>query len=74
MPFFLVYSSIRLVHFCGILHRDIKPENLLLDSQGRVQIVDFGISVMMDEVACDQTPTEKNGTPMFCPPCACDGI
>eukprot|EP01043_Picozoa_sp_COSAG02_P015113 COSAG02_NODE_636_length_19238_cov_10.598046_3_plen_81_part_00 len=30
------------------MHRDLKPENILLDAQGHVQLVDFGLSKLMD--------------------------
>ena len=40
-----VLSAIRYLHKVRrIVHRDIKLENILLDSSGRVRIVDFGIS------------------------------
>ena len=36
--------AINAIHQCDIIHRDLKPENLLLDRNGHVKLVDFGLS------------------------------
>ena len=37
-------SALDHAHARGIIHRDIKPENVLIDADGSVRIVDFGIA------------------------------
>jgi len=54
-------------HERGVLHRDLKPANFLLDSEGRIHLVDFGLAWMNDRLALSRTG-EMSGTPFYmCP-------
>jgi hypothetical protein len=59
-------SGLKEAHAQGIVHRDLKPENVMIDGQGNIKIMDFGIARSM-EVATRLTGSMV-GTPAYMAP------
>lgn len=58
------------LHRERIVHRDLKPSNVLVTSDGRVSILDFGLAAEMQRTA-DMTQTKSGmfaGTPRYAAP------
>ena len=61
-------EAVGYVHEQNLVHRDIKPSNFMIDKQGKVKLLDFGIAKNTDisNVEYTQTGTYQNmGTPMY---------
>src|SRR5688572_17848213 len=64
-------DALDFAHNAGVIHRDIKPANIMLDSQGRTKLTDFGVARVQD---VDRTHAERTqagtmvGTPAYMSP------
>lgn len=57
------------LHAHHIIHRDLKPENILITHDGRLKVIDFGISQLLyEEVADDKKTPHFIGTPIYMSP------
>ena len=62
-----VADGLQYAHGSEVIHRDIKPSNLLLASDGRLHISDFGLARLSAEPGVTQTG-ELIGTPYYMAP------
>ncbi len=59
-------------HRLGIVHRDLKPQNIMLDEEGGVRVMDFGIASSVETKGAT-LPGMMIGTPLYMSPEQIDG-
>src|SRR3954468_6595305 len=59
-----VCAGLGALHARGVLHRDLKPANIMIDGQGYVRILDFGLAVR----STGPHSPELAGTPAYMAP------
>ena len=64
-----IAEALNYAHQKGVIHRDIKPANIILNSDGRIKITDFGIAQIEDLLTIHQTQAGAIlGTPVYMSP------
>ncbi|QCB55613.1 serine/threonine protein kinase [Sphingopyxis sp. PAMC25046] len=66
--FLALCDAVSYAHARLVVHRDIKLANILIDTGGRLRLLDFGIARIADEAAGDHTMTLAMLTPDYAAP------
>ncbi|MFT5465127.1 MAG: serine/threonine protein kinase [Verrucomicrobiales bacterium] len=59
-----VCDGLRYAHDRGVVHRDMKPNNILINTEGKAKVVDFGLAQVGDAIDVGQSV----GTPAYMAP------
>ena len=61
-------DALTVAHAAGVIHRDVKPENALLDGDGVLKVMDFGIARLAERSSTTTQAGMIVGTPAYMAP------
>ena len=61
-------EALDVAHRQGVVHRDIKPQNLLLDAEGVLKVMDFGVARLVERTTVLTQAGMVVGTPAYMSP------
>ncbi len=61
-------EALAVAHAAGVIHRDVKPENALIDSEGVLKVMDFGIARFTEATSSRTQTGMAVGTPTYMAP------
>jgi tetratricopeptide (TPR) repeat protein/predicted Ser/Thr protein kinase len=68
-----VCAALEAAHAEGVIHRDLKPQNIMIESSGRVVVMDFGLARSMEATGLTQAGAMM-GTPAYMSPEQAKGL
>ena len=63
-----VASALSVAHQKSIVHRDIKPENIMINTNGEIKLMDFGLARVLDVASNLSRTGDILGTPYYLSP------
>lgn len=63
-----IAEAVQYAHENGIIHRDLKPANILMDTQQRPRVTDFGLAKSVQTDSGMTATGQILGTPSYMPP------